>query len=55
MAQQVKNLPAAQETWFQSMGWEGPLEEEMATQSSILAQKNSMDKGAWRIIVHGVT
>ena len=37
MAQQVKNLPAAQETWFQSMGWEGPLEEEMATPSNVLA------------------
>ena len=36
----VKNLPAMQEpkeTWFQSLGWEDPLEEGMATQSSILA------------------
>ena len=40
MAQQVKNLPAMQEmqeTWVQSLGWEDPLEEEMATHSSILA------------------
>ena len=40
MAQQVKNLPAmqeTQETWVQSLGWEGPLEKEMATHSSILA------------------
>ena len=33
----VKNLPAVQETWVQSMGQEDPLEEGMATQSSILA------------------
>ena len=37
MAQTVKNLPAVQETWVQSMGWEDPLEEGMATHSSILA------------------
>ena len=33
----VKNLPATQETGIQSLGWEDPLEEEMATHSSILA------------------
>jgi len=33
----VKTLPAMQETQVQSLGWEDPLEEEMATQSSILA------------------
>ena len=32
-----KNLPANQEIWVQSLGWEDPLEEEMATHSSILA------------------
>ena len=37
MAQVVKNLPAMQETWAQSLGWEDPLEKEMATHSSILA------------------
>ena len=38
MAQRVKNLPAVQETWVLSLGWEDPLEEEgMATRSSILA------------------
>ena len=40
MAQQVKNLPALQETQktlVQSLGWEDPLEKEMATHSSILA------------------
>ena len=33
----VKNLPAMQETQIQSLGWEDPLEKEMATHSSILA------------------
>ena len=36
-AQMVKNLPAMQETWVQSLGWEDPLEEGMATHFSILA------------------
>ena len=35
----VKSLPAMQETWVQSLGWEDPLEKEMATHSSILAWK----------------
>ena len=39
MAQLVKNLPAMQETWVQSLGQEDPLEKEMATHSSILAWK----------------
>ena len=33
----VKNLPAMQETWIQSLGWKDPLEKGMATHSSILA------------------
>ena len=37
VAQMVKNLPAVQETWVRSLGWEDPLEKEMATHSSILA------------------
>jgi len=39
VAQSVKNLPAVQETQVQSLGWEDPLEKEMATHSSILAWK----------------
>ena len=39
MAQTVKSLPAVQETWVRSLGQEDPLEEEMATHSSILAWK----------------
>ena len=42
VAQMVKNLPAMQETWVRSLGWEDPLEEGMATHSSILA---------WRILM----
>ena len=37
MAQMVKNLPAMGETWVRSLGWENPMEEDMATHSSILA------------------
>ena len=37
VAQLVKNLPAMWETWVRSLGWEDPLEKEMATHSSILA------------------
>ena len=37
MAQMVKNPPAMQETWVGSLGWEDPLEEGIATHSSILA------------------
>ena len=37
VAQTVKSLPTMQETWVQSLGWEDPLEKEMATHSSILA------------------
>ena len=41
VAQLVKNLPAVQETQVRSLGWEDPLEKEMATHSSILAWKIS--------------
>ena len=44
-----------QETRVQSLGRDDPLEEEMATHSSILAWKNPIDRGAWRATVHGVT
>ena len=41
VTQTVKNPPAMWETWVQSLGWEDPLEEDMAAHSSILA---------WRIL-----
>ena len=37
VAQMVKNLPAMRETWVLSLGWDDPLEEGIATHSSILA------------------
>ena len=37
VAQTVNNLPAMQDTWVQSLGWEDPLQKGMATHSSILA------------------
>ena len=55
VAQVVKNLPAMQETWVRSLDWEDPLEEGMATHSSILAWRIPMDRGAWWAIVHRVT
>ena len=57
MVKTVKNLPAMRETWIQSLGWEDPLEEGMATHSSNLAWTIPMDRGtgAWRAAVHGVT
>ena len=39
MAQTVKHLPAVQETWVRSLGWEDPPEKEMATHSNTLAWK----------------
>ena len=39
MAQTVKRLSAMQETWVRSLGWEDPLEKEMAAHSRILAWK----------------
>ena len=51
----VKNLPAIQETWVQSLGWEDPLEKEIATHSfQYSCLGNPMDRGAWRATVQGV-
>ena len=55
VAQLVKNPPVIRETWVQSLGWEDPLEEGMATHSSILAWRIPMDRGAWQATVHRVT
>ena len=54
VAQVVKNLPAKQQTWVQSRGMDGPLEEEIATHSNNSCLENSMDRGAWQATVHGV-
>ena len=55
VAQIVKNPSAMREAGVRSLGWEDPLEEGMATHSSIHAWKIPMDKGTWRATVHGVT
>ena len=54
VAQSLKCVPAMRETWVQSLGWEDPLEEDMATHSSILAWKIPMDRGAWKATVHRI-
>ena len=54
----VKNphaMQEAQEIQAGSLGWEDPLEEDMATHSSILAWSISMDRGAWWATVRGIT
>ena len=47
-------MPAMRETWVPPLGWEDPLEEGMATHSSILAWRIPKDRGAWWATVHGV-
>ena len=54
MTLMVKNLSAMQETRVQSLGQEDPLEEGMATHSSILAWRIPVDRGAWQAAVLGV-
>ena len=54
VAQMVKNLPVIWETLVQSLSWEDPLEEGMATHSSILGWRIPMDRGAWQATVLGV-
>ena len=54
VSQMVKNLPAMREIWVRSLGWEDPLEEGMATHSSILAWTIPMDRGDWWATVHKV-
>ena len=54
VAQVVKNLPAKQQTWVQSRGMDGPLEEEIATHYNNSCLENSMDRGAWQAVIHGV-
>ena len=53
VAQELKNFLEMQETWVQSLGWEVPLEENMATHFSVLAWRIPMDRGSWLATVHG--
>ena len=48
IAQLVKNLPAMQKTWVQFLGWEDPLEKEMATPLQYSCLENPMRREAWR-------
>ena len=50
----VKNPPAMQETWVLSLGWEDPLEEGMATHSSILAWRIPIDRDVLWATVYGI-
>ena len=54
VTQMVKNLPAMWETCVLFLVWEDPLEEDMASHSSILAWRIPKDRGAWKGTVHGV-
>ena len=54
MAQTVRSLSAMKETWVRYLGREDPLENEMATYSSILAWKISWTEKHARLTVHGV-
>ena len=54
VAQKVTNLLAMWKTWVQFLGWEDPLEEGMATHSSILVWRIPMGRGAWLTTFHGV-
>ena len=51
----IKNPTAGPETQVRSLGWEDPLEEGMATHSSVLAWRIPMDRGAWQATVPGVS
>ena len=54
VAQMVNNPPAMQEIWVRFLGWEDPLEEGMATQSSIFAWRIPMDRGSCWSTAQGV-
>ena len=50
----VKNPSEMWESWVRSLGWEDPLEKGMTNNSSILAWRIPMDRGAWRAAVMGL-
>ena len=52
VAQLVKKLPSMQEIWVQSVVWEDPLKEGMATHSITFAWRIRIDRGAWQATVH---
>ena len=50
----VTNLPEMRETQVQSLSWEDPLEEGMATHSQCSCLENPLDRGAWRARVYRI-
>ena len=52
VAHLVKNLPAMQETWVRSLGWDDPLEKGMATHSSILAWRTPWTTVGLKLNIH---
>ena len=54
VAQTVKDLPAVQETWILSLGWEDPLEKGMATYFSILAWRTPRTEEPGRLQSFGL-
>ena len=54
VAQMVKNLPAVQETQVQYLGQEDPLQKGRGNPLQYSCLENSMDRGAWQAIGHGV-
>ena len=54
VAQKIKNLPAMQETWVQSLGWGDPLGEGNGNPLQYSCLENFMNRGAWLAVVHGV-
>ena len=54
VAQMVKNQPAMRETWVQFLGREDPLEEGLATHSSIHAWRIPWTKDSWWVAVRGI-
>ena len=55
VSQLVKNPSAMWETWVWYLSWEDPLEEDMATHSSVLAWRISMERGIWWVTIRPVT
>ena len=54
LAHMVRHPPAMRKTWVQSLGWDDPLEEGIATHSSVLAWRIPLDRGAWWATFHDV-
>ena len=54
VVQRVNNPPTTWETWVRFLDWEDPLEDSIATHTSILAWRIPKDRGVWQATVHGI-